>query len=550
MNTQQAGLGAAFGAPQQKGQDLSNMTAMMDMLKNVPDQTLADVLAGKPVTLDVHGSPIQVPQFAAMLAAQGRQELRTAMAGQQAQQPSIKDQLLSAEQQAAHPQQMIVPPQAMGQQPMGQPSAQNAPAPQAGLDQIPAPNMQSMRAGGITGEEDVPRYSGEDGNQVTQGPFQKAGYKPYSKGVPFRDEDPYTAEDARRDISSLPSRIAKPFVNWYNERQNALNKTLSTAAAQNWGDNETADPSKALPPNTYAPPLITQSSNAGTSNAGLDAALKNKAPSTVPLTAPLTAPVTNPNAKLPPGSMPPADVMDQMRNDDMYNSINSTISDLQNKHSKFQDMLDAHAKAEPERKKEIEDVRNQGIGQYMMNMGAALLANPQFGKAVQEGNTSGLAALNLSRKEAKELQKDYRDYNFNLQKAAVAEEQGNQELVEKYQGLTQKFQNDIGTLAVHKRLAAVAEEKAPAEISELKARANYYNEMPGVMAAKGVGANAKMSQITIQQAITDFKGLDPKTKRELEPFGVTNAMTYQQYINSGGQPLTYSTIDKNAVVRQ
>jgi len=430
---------------------------------------------------------------------------------------------------------MIVPPQAMGQQPMGQPSAQNAPAPQAGLDQIPAPNMQSMRAGGITGEEDVPRYNGQTNNQVIVDPM--GGFSGYSSDLSQEDEADLANKAAYRQARQAISNVAK-----------AAEVKKQTEA--NLKGTNLAAPSLT---NTPTPaPVATAQTN--TSNAGLDAALKNRTPSTVPstvpLTAPLTAPVTNPNAKLPPGSMPPADVMDQMRNDDMYNSINSTISDLQNKHSKFQDMLDEHAKAEPERKKEIEDVRNQGIGQYMMNMGAALLANPQFGKAVQEGNTSGLAALNLSRKEAKELQKDYRDYNFNLQKAAVAEEQGNQELVEKYQGLAQKFQNDIGTLAVHKRLAAVAEEKVPAEISELKARANYYNEMPGVMAAKGVGANAKMSQITIQQAITDFKGLDPKTKRELEPFGVTNAMTYQQYINSGGQPLTYSTIDKNAVVRQ
>ena len=516
MNTQ-AGLGAALGAPQKQGQDLSGMMAMMAMLKNVPDQTLADVLAGKPITLDVNGSPTQVPQFAAMLAAQGRQELRTAMAGQQGQQPSIKDQLLSAEQQAANPQQMIVPPQ-QGMSPPQQ-TAQSAPDAQAGLDQLPAPNMKAMRAGGITGEEDVPRYNGTFDPALVKDSFMldpNAPVDPNSflnrkiaeaeeqrKKQSQREKEAQDTKDKVRNLFS-PSTTNPRSTAYYNQ---------PTRNNKGWGDEETADPSKALAPNTYAPPLVTQPS---TASAGLDAALKNK--QSVTPVAPV-APVTDPNAKQPPGTVPP-EIMREMENENISKSIQSSIADLKDKHNRFQSMLDDYAKAEPERKKEIEDTRSQGVGQYMMNMGAALLANPQFGKAIQEGNTAGLAALNLSRKEAKDLQKDYRDYTFNMQKAAEAADQGNDELAQKYQSLASQHQNNIGTVAVQSRLAAVHEAELPSKIGVNEAEASYKKALPGILAAKGdpyAKIDASHQNLALTQATKQLEDAlkDPRMKRDL-----------------------------------
>lgn len=494
MNTQ-AGLGAALGAPQKQGQDLSGMMAMMAMLKNVPDQTLADVLAGKPITLDVNGSPTQVPQFAAMLAAQGRQELRTAMAGQQGQQPSIKDQLLSAEQQAANPQQMIVPPQ-QGMPPPQQ-TAQSAPDAQAGLDQLPAPNMKAMRAGGITGEEDVPRYNGKDNDQVIVDPM--GGFSGYGSDLSQEDEADLANKAAYRQARQAIANVAKAAD---VQRQTEANLKGTNLAAPSVTSTQ--------PSTSVAPP------QANIPNAGLDAALKNK--QSVTPVAPV-APVTDPNAKQPPGTVPP-EIMREMENENISKSIQSSIADLKDKHNRFQSMLDDYAKAEPERKKEIEDTRSQGVGQYMMNMGAALLANPQFGKAIQEGNTAGLAALNLSRKEAKDLQKDYRDYTFNMQKAAEAADQGNDELAQKYQSLASQHQNNIGTQAYQATMSGVAALKAPAEIKELEAKAAYEKALPKILEAKGdpyAKIDASHQNLALTQATKQLEDAlkDPKIKRDL-----------------------------------
>jgi len=107
--------------PVRTGNPNADMAAIMAKVRKMSDSQLADILAGKDVS---------VPQFAAMTEAMGRKQLRQAVDGaqamQQAKQPSVKDQLL-AEQQAS-----------------------------AGLDQLPAANMESidMASGGIIAFED------------------------------------------------------------------------------------------------------------------------------------------------------------------------------------------------------------------------------------------------------------------------------------------------------------------------------------------------------------------------------------------------------------
>lgn len=119
--------------PIRTGNAGGDMAAVMARVRKMSDSQLAAILAGKDVS---------VPQFAAMTEAMGRKQLRQAMDGQQsqqqAQQPSVKDQLL-AEQSA----------------------------PSQGIAGLPAPNMESvdMAGGGIIAFEqggNVPGYAAGD----------------------------------------------------------------------------------------------------------------------------------------------------------------------------------------------------------------------------------------------------------------------------------------------------------------------------------------------------------------------------------------------------
>lgn len=110
--------------PLRTGNPSGDMAAIMARVRKMSDAQLADILAGKDVS---------VPQFAAMTEAMGRKRLRQAVDGQQAlqqaRQPSVKDQLMSEE---------------------------------AGLAALPAPNMSSidMAGGGIVAFDDGGRVPG------------------------------------------------------------------------------------------------------------------------------------------------------------------------------------------------------------------------------------------------------------------------------------------------------------------------------------------------------------------------------------------------------
>lgn len=153
------------------GNPNADMAAIMARVRKMSDSQLADILSGKDVS---------VPQFAAMTEAMGRRQLRQAVDGQQAmqqaQQPSVKDQLL-AEQQAE----------------MG------------GIAALPAPNMESvdMAGGGIIAFEqggDVPRFQ----NTGLVDPSLYS-FSPTSPVLPAYQEDP---ERKRiREINEEEDRI-------------------------------------------------------------------------------------------------------------------------------------------------------------------------------------------------------------------------------------------------------------------------------------------------------------------------------------------------------
>lgn len=133
---------------------MTDMAAVMARVRKMSDSQLADILAGKDVS---------VPQFAAMTEAMGRRQLRDAVKGaqaqQQAQQPSVKDQLLAEE---------------------------------AGLAALPAPNMESMdmAGGGIIAFEnggEVQRYQNTGMVQLDPSLYT---FSPTSPVLPAYQEDP------------------------------------------------------------------------------------------------------------------------------------------------------------------------------------------------------------------------------------------------------------------------------------------------------------------------------------------------------------------------
>ena len=147
--------------PARTGNPTADMAAIMAKVRKMSDSQLADILAGKDVS---------VPQFAAMTEAMGRKQLRQAVDGaqamQQAKQPSVKDQLL-ADQQAL-----------------------------AGIDQLPAANMESMdmAAGGIIAFEEGGRVPTWEDVQKSLEKYQQAQTPWYLPTPKVNPADAYAQE--------------------------------------------------------------------------------------------------------------------------------------------------------------------------------------------------------------------------------------------------------------------------------------------------------------------------------------------------------------------
>jgi hypothetical protein len=106
--------------------------------------------------------------------------------------------------------------------------------------------------------------------------------------------------------------------------------------------------------------------------------------------------------------------------------------------------------------KQVASSKNQAQGEFMMQIGAALMRTPNAGVALSKGIESGLPGLAANRKEINAIQKDQRDYRLNLSKAQEAAAQGRDDLAFKYADLAEKAQYHAGIIAVSGARAAGA----------------------------------------------------------------------------------------------
>lgn len=235
MNSAMAGLGALTKqSGQPTGRSPESMSQTMALAKQMSDMQLADVLAGK---------SMNIPQYVAMTEAMGRKQLRTAMQGMtamtSAKQPTEREKLLS-EMMPRQPQQTMMSVPSQG----GQPAA--------GIDTLPADNMQGLADGGIIafadrGQVQSPRKSFWD--TVDPAKYQtEPGYKA------FVDESGETDKTYKNylELGNTPPLTERQladarFENSYNIEKDWRNSPEGKKAdiqAQQMGEPSTTLPSK------------------------------------------------------------------------------------------------------------------------------------------------------------------------------------------------------------------------------------------------------------------------------------------------------------------
>jgi len=169
--------------------------------------------------------------------------------------------------------------------------------------------------------------------------------------------------------------------------------------------------------------------------------------------------------------------------------------------------------------KQIESGKSQAQGEFLMNIGAALMSTPNIGIALSKGVQAGLPGLAASRKEINALTKDQRDYKFNIAKAKEARDQGDEMLALNYLKLAEESTYHAGMVGAY---------------------------MARASADKPWGR----TNITAQQGIKDWKDLRPSERQELQQQGIT-PYNFFEYVNSRGTwvPTVSAPPDKAQVLQ-
>jgi len=422
---QKMGLGAMIQAKGVKGAGASkqNMAQMMASAEKMSDAELADVLAGKSV---------QVDQFAAMLAAMGRESLRKAVAGAQAGQakkPSQREQML----------------------------ARMAPQPQApaGLDALPAENMdqmgQGMAEGGIIGFSKGDPEGVKDPDKQTPSERAMAEYirkiqgsslfnSQVSPQTPAPIVDPSTVvnsgssafmQDSQRTLANRQLEI---------ERQKLIAKFGLKTGPVGYFTSSPQERSEAQSIieflRTATPQQLTEFAKTNALPAETRGGTEDPAGAVVSTAATTGTPParTPPAGNQPlggaprgtaPGIAPPAVAAPEQR-------------------KSFLDGLDEGA---DDNAKRIAEGKKQAQGEFLLNLGASLLSTPNLGRALSKGIERGLPGLAANRKEANALVKEQRDYRLNMARAKEAAAQGNDELAFKYAKLAEDSKYQVGMVA-------------------------------------------------------------------------------------------------------
>lgn len=424
-NAMPGGLGALLqqpgGAP--KGASSRNIQAMIDSAKGMSDMQLADVLSGK---------SLDVPQYVAMTEAMGRKSLRTAVQGAQAQQqvrqPSVKDKLLADEA-----------------------AAQMAQLQQAGLDQLPAPNMESvdMASGGIVA------FSGADGDQQVEDSFGP-------------------------QVSGFDKRLWNAIKEKFGEWNQPWGKTVDATPAQVRG----ALTGKNLKENAATTPTISNTPTQAEIDAirSTDTALKPDAlgryvaGSETPSAAPKSS-----------GSAPAkAGIAALVGDEDAKQAEQSYLAKLMGVGEKTRGG--------------IEELKRQGQGEALMNLAGALFSSPNMSMALSKGLPLVASTAAASRKDQRALQKEANEYDLNLARYQDALASGDKDRAMQYQKMM--LENKYHMAMVNKPGEAMQLLNALSDPEKMK----LYQEMNA--------AKKPMNIVSKDTALKEWGDMLPSQKRQ------------------------------------
>jgi hypothetical protein len=195
-----------------------------------------------------------------------------------------------------------------------------------------------------------------------------------------------------------------------------------------------------------------------------------------------------------------------------------SLESLQGKRS--EDYLSKLEGIGEKRRAGLAELKKQGTGEALMQMGAGLLSAPTLGQGLAKGLPMVSSTAAATRKEARALESSADDYDLNIAKAREAAEKGDMALALQYTQLANqaKAQNDLAKYQ--------------------QGMLNVYGQRAGAVAGKGT----TISKEAALKAYNDMLKADIRTKKQFP--------TFQSYYDSlGGSTMGATGLDLAAAAR-
>jgi hypothetical protein len=497
-----AGL-AAIAQPAQapKGMTSGSMAQVMAMARKMSDGQLAEVLQGK---------SLSVPQYVAMTEAMGRKSLRTAMDGQQAmaqaKQPSVKDKLLMGDQ----PQM----PQGMPQMPQQPVMAAEGGMMYAdgGIADLPAPNMESMdmASGGIVAFQDNPNQPVREGmpaTDLTEEEKKQLAENPYMKRVqavtnPGKAISEYFANrPSSQELFNRASKAKSGELKMFTNEQTPKGKLVEAGLVERTTPIQDVEKTAAANLNRKT---------------ALNAVDREEA------RAGMVALANAQNAK---PAVAPA-VTDQRSNDRRANLAGNAGTGI-----------DPNPRANPFAglKADLPDyvkIKNQGLGEGLMTLSAAMFGNPNMAMALSQGLPALAKVSGATRKELSEIKKDYNAQQLSLAKANELFEQGKEELA--FKKLAQSQNHAVN---LQKAMAATTQAGKPSDtVQTLQAI-----RKPGESMSDAYARLYEMRNDPRQDQALKIKHADYMKSNA----GLINPLSYDEWLKQSGYGAGNATMASN-----
>jgi hypothetical protein len=168
----------------------------------------------------------------------------------------------------------------------------------------------------------------------------------------------------------------------------------------------------------------------------------------------------------------------------------------------------------------LAELKKQGTGEALMQMGAGLLSAPTLGQGLAKGLPLVASTAAATRKDARALESSADDYDLNVAKAREAAEKGDMALALQYTQLANqaKAQNDLAKYQ--------------------QGMLGVYNQKAGALTGKGT----TISREAALKAYNDMLKADIRTKKQFP--------TFQSYYDSlGGSTMGAPGLDLAAAAR-